>query len=136
VITQSTLPNGRPAASSVVDIDSDSAPAGTQLYGQLGELARFIDTTLKTINQFSKPMSATTEQLPEAATHLRNLRKLTEGSTHKIMQIVESIQDNHRRALRQLDEEARSLATSTESKSAALPGPNSRSALDRSRIVY
>jgi chemotaxis protein CheZ len=101
--------------------ESPAAPDG-ELYDQLGELARFIDTTLKTISQFSNPMSATTEQLTESATHLRDLKRLTEEGTHKIMQLVESIQDNRRRALAQLDEVGRSLAASSHSVQAATVG--------------
>jgi chemotaxis protein CheZ len=85
-------------------VDLDGAPIDTQIYDQLGELARFIDTTLKTITQFKDPMSATTEQLPEAVSHLRDLKRLTEEGTHKIMQLVEAIQDNHQGIAKQLDE--------------------------------
>ncbi|MEK7870430.1 MAG: protein phosphatase CheZ, partial [Nitrospirota bacterium] len=66
-------------------------------------LTRFIDKTIKTISQFSAPMSATTEQLPDATTHLRDLRKLTEEGTHKVMQLVETVEDNRTRIFAQLD---------------------------------
>ncbi|HET6675563.1 MAG TPA: hypothetical protein VFG71_09500, partial [Nitrospiraceae bacterium] len=45
-----------------------------QLYEELGELARFIDTTMRTLSQFSAPVSSTTEQLPQALTHLSDLK--------------------------------------------------------------
>lgn len=85
--------NGPPKSQPIVD--PNGAPIDTQIYDQLGELARFIDTTLKTLTQFKDPMSATAEQLPEAVTHLRDLKRLTEEGTHKVMQQVEAIQDNH-----------------------------------------
>lgn len=91
-------------------VDQDGALINTQMYDQLGELARFIDTTLKTITKFRDPMSATTEQLPEAVTHLRDLKKLTEDGSHKIMQLVESIQDNHQRLAKELDEVGKAIA--------------------------
>ncbi|MDH4188344.1 MAG: protein phosphatase CheZ [Nitrospira sp.] len=87
----------------------DAAPSEAQLYEQLGELARFIDTTLKTITQFSDPMSETTEQLPQAATHLRDLKKLTEEGTHRIMQLVEAVENNRVNMLARLDDAARTL---------------------------
>lgn len=102
MIPQTSASNGLPKSQPV--IDPDGAPIDTQIYDQLGELARFIDTTLKTITQFKDPMSATTEQLPEAISHLRDLKRLTEEGTHKVMQLVEGIQDNHRRLVTQLDE--------------------------------
>lgn len=75
--------------------EMDAENADTALYEKLGELTRFIDKTIKTISQFSAPMSATTEQLPDATTHLLDVRKLTEEGTHTVMRLVEAIQDNH-----------------------------------------
>lgn len=90
--------------------DSDRENPDTALYEKLGELTRFIDKTIKTISQFSAPMSATTEQLPDATGHLRDLRKLTEEGTHKVMQLVETVQDNRRRVSAQLDALAAGLS--------------------------
>jgi chemotaxis protein CheZ len=91
-------------------MDPTGAPIDTQIYEQLGELARFIDTTLKTITQFRDPMSATTEQLTESANHLRDLKRLTEDGAHQVMQIVETLQDNHRRLVAHLDEVSRAVS--------------------------
>lgn len=93
MIPRTSALNGPPKSQPIVD--PNGAPIDTQIYDQLGELARFIDTTLKTLTQFKDPMSATAEQLPEAVTHLRDLKRLTEEGTHKVMQQVEAIQDNH-----------------------------------------
>ncbi len=62
-------------------------------------------------------MSATTEQLPDATTHLRDLRKLTEEGTHKVMQLVETVEDNRTRVFAQMDALAQHL---TGDESAAL----------------
>ena len=67
----------------------------TKLYEELGELARFIDTTMKTLSEFSTPVSTSTEQLPQALSHLTNLKTMTEQGTHRVMLEVEAIQDNH-----------------------------------------
>lgn len=102
--------NVNPSASSKnLDDDIDADNAETALYEKLGELTRFIDKTIKTISQFSAPMSATTEQLPDATTHLRDLRKLTEEGTHKVMQLVETVEDNHRHVFAQIDALAQHL---------------------------
>ena len=84
----------------------------TQLFEKIGELTRFIDTTIRTISQFSAPMSATTEQLPDATAYLKDLRKLTEDGTHKIMELVEAIEENRKRADRQFDALVNGLASS------------------------
>ncbi len=90
----------------------DEEPEDTHLYEKLGELTRFIDKTIKTISQFSTPMSATTEQLPDATAYLKDLRKLTEDGTHRIMQLVEEIEENRKRADMQLDALVNGLASS------------------------
>lgn len=100
--TRTPAPHGLLKSQSMVD--PDGAPIDAQIYDQLGELARFIDTTLKTITQFRDPMSATTEQLTASANHLRDLKRLTEDGTHQVMQIVETLQENHRRLAAHLNE--------------------------------
>lgn len=77
------------------DSDQEEKAPDTKLYEELGELARFIDTTMKTLSEFSTPVSTSTEQLPQALTHLTNLKTMTEQGTHKVMLEVEAIQDNH-----------------------------------------
>lgn len=88
----------RPAGKAKDPLDDEEptevAP-DTKLYEELGELARFIDTTMKTLSEFSAPVSASSEQLPQAQTHLLNLKTQTEQGTHRVMLEVESIQDNH-----------------------------------------
>lgn len=76
------------------DEQTGKAP-DAKLYEELGELARFIDTTMKTLSEFSTPVSTSTEQLPQALTHLTNLKTMTEQGTHRVMLEVEAIQDNH-----------------------------------------
>lgn len=75
--------------------EQDGKAPDTKLYDELGELARFIDTTMKTLSEFSAPVNSSTEQLPQALTHLTNLKTLTEKGTHEVMLQVEAIQDSH-----------------------------------------
>lgn len=89
--------------------DIDAGNADTALYEKLGELTRFLDTTIKTIARFAAPMSATTEQLPDATTHLADLCTLTEDGTHRVMQSVEGVQDNHTHVFAQLEMLGRAL---------------------------
>jgi chemotaxis protein CheZ len=106
---RTTAPNRLLKSQSIMD--PTGAPIDTQIYDQLGELARFIDTTLKTITQFRDPMSATTEQLTESANHLRDLKRLTEDGAHQVMQIVETLQDNHRSLVTHLDAVSRAVSS-------------------------
>ncbi len=108
MIARSPL-NGLPASPLPAPNGDAAAPSETDLYAQLGVLARFIDTTIKTISQFHDPMSATTEQLPEAASHLKDLKRLTEEGAHQVMRLVETIQENHKNLTQTLIELAVNL---------------------------
>ena len=84
--------------------EQDGKAPDTKLYEELGELARFIDTTMKTLSEFSAPVNTSTEQLPQAQTHLLNLKTQTEQGTHRVMLEVEAIQDNHTQISQMLKE--------------------------------
>ena len=79
----------------VEDSEQTEKAPDSKLYEELGELARFIDTTMKTLSESSTPVSTSTEQLPQALTHLTNLKTMTEQGTHEVMRQVEAIQDHH-----------------------------------------
>ena len=95
----------------------DGEEGHAQLYAELGDLARFIDTTMRTLSQFSAPVSSTTEQLPQALTHLTDLRLLTERGTHEVMKQVEAIQDSRAKAAAAL----KALAQAVRSSQVAAP---------------
>ena len=91
-----TQPRVAAKAQEVVEDNEQTEKApDSKLYEELGELARFIDTTMKTLSEFSTPVSTSTEQLPQALTHLTNLKTMTEQGTHEVMRQVETIQDHH-----------------------------------------
>jgi len=111
ITRDSAARSGQPEPSDRSDLDEEDS-GDTQLFEKIGELTRFIDTTIKTISQFSAPMSATTEQLPDATAHLKDLRKLTEDGTHKIMELVEAIEENRKCADVQFEALVNGLASS------------------------
>ena len=92
------------AASRAVLHSDEPKDPNAKMYEELGELARFIDTTMRTLSQYSAPVSSTTEQLPQALTHLTDLKLLTEQGTHEVMRHVEGMQDNHTRLTKTLAE--------------------------------
>ncbi len=103
-------PRVTPKAQEAVDEDEQTGKApDAKLYEELGELARFIDTTMKTLSEFSAPVNASTEQLPQAQTHLLNLKTQTEQGTHRVMLEVEAIQENHVQANKMLKDIAQAL---------------------------
>ena len=93
----------------IEDPEQDVKAPDTKLYEELGELARFIDTTMKTLSEFSAPVNASTQQLPQAQTHLLNLKTQTEQGTHRVMLEVEAIQDNHTQVISMLKQLTQTL---------------------------
>ncbi len=114
-------------ASHQVDNGKDG---NVQLYEELGELARFIDTTMRTLSQFSAPVSSTTEQLPQALTHLSDLKLLTERGTHEVMQQVEAMQESRARMGERLAALAQALPSTSPPAPAAQHILDLRAALE------
>jgi chemotaxis protein CheZ len=80
-----------------------------KLYEELGELARYIETTMRKLGEVELPAKAATAHLPQASEHLRDLTRMTEEGTHAVMGLTESIQDNHAAVAGALDQLADAL---------------------------
>ena len=66
-----------------------------QLYEELGELARFVESAMTTISEAGPQIMSSTAQLPTAASHLSDLSKMTEDGALEVMRLTEMMQDNH-----------------------------------------
>jgi chemotaxis protein CheZ len=75
---------------------------GPKLYEELGELARFVKDTMRTLSAASPQLTSTSAQLPAAASHLSDLKQMTEDGTLEVMRLTELIQDNHGRIAKDL----------------------------------
>jgi chemotaxis protein CheZ len=75
-----------------------------KLYGELGELTRYIENTMRQLRCVDVPVEDTTTQLPQASEHLSDLAKLTEEGTHRVMELTEELQDNRRLVAQSLAE--------------------------------
>ncbi|HKN86960.1 MAG TPA: protein phosphatase CheZ [Nitrospiraceae bacterium] len=75
-----------------------------KLYGELGELTRYIENTMRQLRCVDVPVEETTAQLPQASEHLSDLAKLTEEGTHRVMELTEEVQDNRRLVAQSLTE--------------------------------
>jgi len=67
-----------------------------ELYGELGELARFINNAKKELQDF-QPDSLSKEKLPEASDQLAAIVSTTEEATRKIMDSCDDINSIHER---------------------------------------
>jgi chemotaxis protein CheZ len=81
-----------------------------KLYGELGELTRYIENTMRQLRCAEAPVAESTEQLPQASEHLSDLAKLTEEGTHRVMELTEAMQDNRRVVSQSLGELTKFLA--------------------------
>lgn len=67
-----------------------------KLYGELGELARYINNAKKELQTF-QPQTLSEEKLPEASDQLAAIVKTTEEATKKIMDACDEISGIHER---------------------------------------
>lgn len=68
---------------------------GQKLYEELGALARFMDNAMHTISAVTPQIISSSIQLPTAASHLSDVKKMTEDGTLEVMRLTELVQDNH-----------------------------------------
>ena len=75
-----------------------------KLYGELGELTRYIENTMRQLRCVEAPVEETTAHLPQASEHLSDLAKLTEEGTHRVMELTEELQDNRTLVMQRVGE--------------------------------
>lgn len=67
----------------------------SELYGELGELARHINITLKKLQSLEPNIGFSSERIPAASLQLSDITRATEEATHRIMGLTERVLDNH-----------------------------------------
>ncbi|MEK6713699.1 MAG: protein phosphatase CheZ, partial [Nitrospirota bacterium] len=65
------------------------------LYGQLGEIARYINATIKRMQSIEPNLAHASGKIPQASVQLSEISKATEEATHIVMSQVEKVLDNH-----------------------------------------
>ena len=89
------------AVKELLDVTRDMANGNfsrkveSELYGELGDLARYINITLKKLQSVEPSMRLTSEEIPAASSRLSDITKATEEATHRIMELTEKVLDNH-----------------------------------------
>lgn len=66
----------------------------TKLQGGMGELARYIDKTRRSLQKLDPPVSIVSEKIPQASSHLFDITRATEEATNKVMTITEKLMDD------------------------------------------
>ena len=82
------LKSGEPASENLSDADQ-------KIYEELGELAKYVEMTTRTIRDMEAPVTTSTDQIPQAMDHLSELAKMTEEGAHRVMAIADELQDNN-----------------------------------------
>jgi len=75
---------------------------GHKLYEELGSLARFVDNAMNAISSATPQIMSSSTQLPTAAAHLTDLKKMTEDGTLEVMRLTELVQDSHAQMAKEL----------------------------------
>lgn len=68
-------------------------PVQEPLYSALGQLARFVNDSMREHQTMEVRLASTTEQLPDAAAQLLDINKGMEEGTHKVMELAELLLD-------------------------------------------
>ena len=66
-----------------------------ELYGQLGDIARYINATIKNMQSVEPSIAHVSDKIPQASVQLSEISKATEEATHNVMTQVEKVLDNH-----------------------------------------
>lgn len=66
-----------------------------ELYGQLGDIARYINATIKKMQSVEPSIAQASDKIPQASVQLSEISKATEEATHNVMTQVEKVLDNH-----------------------------------------
>ncbi len=61
---------------------------------EMEELAKYVEVITKTIREMESPVTSTSDQLPQATSHLHDLAKMTEDGTHKVLSLTEELERN------------------------------------------
>lgn len=80
------------------------------LYQKVGELTRYIDSTVRQLDDTGTPIHTSIHQLPEANQHIVDLIHLTEEGTHTVIQLTEQMMDSHQTLANDLQEMSRVFA--------------------------
>lgn len=73
------------------------------LYGQIGELAKYINSTIKKLQAVEPNIAQVSDKIPEASVQLSEISKFTEQATHTVMGQVEQVLDSQDSILNQIE---------------------------------
>ncbi len=73
-------------------IPIEALPQDRSINSELEELTKYVEVITKTIREMECPVTSTSDQLPQATTHLNDLAKMTEEGTHQVLSLTEELE--------------------------------------------
>lgn len=86
------------------EMSDDDLPVEQTINAEMEELSKYVEVITKTIREMECPVTSTSEQLPQATSHLNDLAKMTEEGTHKVLSLTEDLEHNREMMQHQLEQ--------------------------------
>lgn len=71
---------------------------------EMEELTKYVEVITRTIREMESPVISTSDQLPQATSHLHDLTKMTEEGTHQVLSLTEELERNREVIQHQLEQ--------------------------------
>jgi len=82
----------------------EDLPKERVIHSELAELTKYVEVITQTIREMESPVTSTSEQLPQATSHLHDLAKMTEDGTHQVISLTEELERNREVIQHQLEQ--------------------------------
>ena len=76
------------------EISEEAVHADRSINAELEELTKYVEVISKTIREMECPVTSTSDQLPQATSHLNDLARMTEEGTHQVLGLTEELERN------------------------------------------
>ena len=76
------------------EMAEETLPADRSIKAELEELGKYVEVITKAIRDMECPVTSTSDQLPQATSHLNDLAKMTEEGTHQVLSLTEELERN------------------------------------------
>jgi chemotaxis protein CheZ len=86
-----------------VDLSEEALPVERSIKAEMEELTKYVEVITKTIREMECPVTSTSDQLPQATSHLNDLAKMTEEGTHQVLSLTEELEQNREKIQLQLE---------------------------------
>lgn len=74
--------------------ETDTPEENRSIHNEIFELTKYVEMITSTIRDMEAPVTTTSDQLPQATSHINDLAKLTEEGTHRVLTLTEAIEVN------------------------------------------